>query len=81
MMTSFYPLYVYVFFFIHSRAANSVVRGRSRPNFDVIQALMHVIVTCKIEKDLIKNIRENVMAPFFQLKLYGSYLLPWKPWF
>ena len=54
-------------FFIRSRAANSVVRGRIWPNFELIQALMHVIVTCKYEKDPIKNIRENVMTPFFPL--------------
>ena len=54
-------------FFIRSRAANSVVRGRIRPNFELIQALMHVIITCKYEKDPIKNIRENLMTPFFPL--------------
>ena len=55
------------FFFIRSRAANSVVRVRIRPNFELIQALMHIIVTCKYEKDPIKSIRENVMTPFFPL--------------
>ena len=69
------------FIFIRSRAANSVVRGQIRPNFELIHALMHVIVTCKYENDLIKSIRENVMTPFFPLLLYGSYLLPWKPEF
>ena len=68
-------------FFIRSRADNSVVRGRIRPNFEHIHVLLHVIVTCKYEKDPIKNIRENVMTPFFPLKLYWSYLLPWKPEF
>ena len=42
-------------FFIRLRAANSVVRARIRPNFELIQALMHVIVTCKYEKDPIKK--------------------------
>ena len=37
---------------------------------------MYVIITCKYEKDPIKNNRENVTTPFF--KLY-HYLLPWKP--
>ena len=36
-------------------AANSVVRGRIWPNFKLIQALMYVIITCKYEKDPIKN--------------------------
>ena len=67
VMTSFYPLLVYEIFFIGSRAANSVVCGRILPNFKLIQALMHVIVTCKYEKDPIKNIPENVMTSFFPL--------------
>ena len=66
------------FFFKRSRAANSVVRGQNWPNFELIQALMHIIVTCKYEKNPIINIRENVMTPFSPLSLYGSYLLPWK---
>ena len=67
VMTSFSPLYVYGIFFIRSRAANSVVCGRIRPNFELIQVLVHVIVTWKYEKDLIKSVRENVMTPFFPL--------------
>ena len=42
---------------------------------------MYVIVTCKYEKDPIKNSRENVATPFSPLWPYGSYLLPWKPEF
>ena len=42
-------------FFRRLRAANSVVRGRIWPNFELIQALMYVIITCKYEKDSIKN--------------------------
>ena len=41
--------------FRRSRAAYSVVHGRIWPNFKLIQALMYVIITCKYEKDLIKN--------------------------
>ena len=37
------------------------------PNFKFIQALMNVIVTCKYEKDPIKNLWENVMTPFIPL--------------
>ena len=66
VMTSF-THYKSMGFFTRSRAANSVVRGRIRPNFELIQAPMHVIVTCKYEKDQVKNIRENVMMPFFPL--------------
>ena len=37
------------------------------PNFELMQALMYVIVTCKYKKDPIKNSRENVMTPFSPL--------------
>ena len=41
--------------FIRSRATNSIVRGRIQPNFELIQALMHVNVICNYEKDQIKK--------------------------
>ena len=40
--------------------------GRIWPNFELIQALMHVLITCKYENDPIKNSRENVMTSFYQ---------------
>ena len=49
------------------RTASSVVRGRIWPNFKLIQAHMYVIITCKYEKDPIKNNREKVATPFFQI--------------
>ena len=49
------------------RAASSVVHGRISPNFKLIQALMYVIITCKYEKDPIKNNREKVATLFFKL--------------
>ena len=52
-----------------------------QPNFELMQAFMYVIVTCKYKKDPIKNSRENVMTPFSPLYPYGSYPLPWKPEF
>ena len=54
-------------FFRHLRAANSVVRGRIWRNFKLIQSLIYVIITCKYEKDPIKNNREKVATPFFKL--------------
>ena len=68
-------------FVLRSRAAYSVVRGRIRLNLKLIQALMHVIVTFKYGKDPIKNIRENVMTPFFFHYKSVNYPLPWKPEF
>ena len=37
------------------------------PNFELIQALVNVIITCKYEKDPIKNNWEKVATPFFKL--------------
>ena len=55
------------FFFRRSRAANSVVHGLISPNFELIQALMYIIITCKYKMNPIKNVWENVMTPFFPL--------------
>ena len=41
--------------------------GRIWLNFKILQALMHVIVTCKYEKDGMKNSREKVATPFLSL--------------
>ena len=46
-------------FFRRSRAANSAVGGPIRPKFEPLRALMHVIVTCKYEKEPIKNSRKK----------------------
>ena len=54
-------------FFRRLRAANSVVRGLIWPNFKLIHALMYVIITCKYEKDPIKNNREKGATPFFKI--------------
>ena len=42
-------------------------RGHIWPNFELIQALMHVLITCKYEKDPSKNSEENVMTSFCPL--------------
>ena len=67
VMTSFSPLKVYGIFFRRSRAGNSVVNGRISLNFELIQVLMYIIVSCKYEMNPIKNVRENVMTPTFPL--------------
>ena len=38
--------------------------GRIWPNFELIQAFMHVLIACKYEKDQMKISRENVMTSF-----------------
>ena len=42
-------------FFRGSRAANSEVSGGILPKFELIQAFIVVLVTCKNEEDPIKN--------------------------
>ena len=44
-----------------------VTSDRIWPNFELIQALIHVLNTCKYEKDPIKNSGENVMTSFSPL--------------
>ena len=41
--------------------------GRIWPNFELIQALIHVLIACKYEKDLMKNSGDNVMTSFSPL--------------
>ena len=53
VMTLFFPLQVYGNFFRRSRAANSVVSGQIWPKFELIQDIMHVLITSKFEKDRI----------------------------
>ena len=49
--------------------------GRIWPNFKLTQALIHVLITCKYEKDPIKNSGENVMTSFSPLKVYGNFFI------
>ena len=49
--------------------------GRTWPNFELIQALIHVLITCKYEKDPIKNSGENVMTSFSPLYAYGIFFI------
>ena len=42
-------------FFKPSRAANSAVRGRILPDFELVRDIMVVLHTCKNEEDPIKN--------------------------
>ena len=45
----------YTSFFRRTRADNSGVGGGIWPKFEIIQASMHVLVTCKNEDDRFKN--------------------------
>ena len=55
MFTRFFPLEVYGDFSRRSRAANSAVLGPIWPNFELVQDVMNVLVTCEYEEDPIKN--------------------------
>ena len=48
-------LQAYYLIFQTLKAANSEVSGGIPPKFDLIQAFIVVLVTCKNEKDPIKN--------------------------
>ena len=65
MMTSFFYVSLWEFFFWRSRAANSVVGGQIWPKFELIQDIMHVLITCKFEKDRINSNGEKVVTSIF----------------
>ena len=52
-------------FFPRSRAANSAVGGPIWPKFELIQDIMHVLITCKFEKDRINSNGEKVVTSIF----------------
>ena len=64
---------LYVVFFRRSRAANSVGSSKIMPKFKFIQALMVVLVTCKNEKDPIKNEGSRVLTRLSPLLIYGIF--------
>ena len=64
MMTVF-PIINLWDFFRRSRAANSVVGGPIWPKFELIQDIMHVLITCKFEKDRINSNGEKVVTSIF----------------
>ena len=53
--TTFLPLLVYGDFSRRSRAAYFTVLGPIWPNFELVQDVMDVLVTCKYEEYPIKN--------------------------
>ena len=44
-------------------------------NFELIQALIHILITCKYEKGPIKNSGENVMTSFSPLLVYVIFFI------
>ena len=54
-------------FFRHSRAGYSAVLGRIKLKFELIQAFMIVLATCKNDEDPIKNEGDRVLTTFLPL--------------
>ena len=62
-------------YFRHSRAANSVVSGRIwLTESKLIQALMHVLITCKFQKNWTKTTEKKWRQRFPHYKSMGGYL-------
>ena len=57
----------YTAIFRRARADNSGVGGGIWPKFELIQAFMHVLVTCKNEDDRFKNEGARVFTRFLPL--------------
>ena len=60
-------------FFRRSRAANSIVSGGIWPKFKLIQAFMHVLITCKYEMDPIKKAEKMWWRSFPHYKSMGIF--------
>ena len=58
---------LYIDFFRHPSADNSGVGGGIWPKLELIQAFMHVLVTCKNEDDSYKNEGARVFTRFLPL--------------
>ena len=63
----------YTSIFRRTRADNSGVGGGIWPKFELIQAFMRVLVTCKNENDRIKNEGARVFTRFLSLQVYGDF--------
>ena len=55
------------FFQIITLSVAMETSDRIWPNFELIQASMHVLIACKYEKDQMKKSGENVMTSFSPL--------------
>ena len=60
-------------FFRRSRAATSKVSGGILPKFELIQAFIVVLITCKNEEDQIKNEGARVLIRFSPYKFMGFF--------
>ena len=65
---------LYIYFSRSSRAANSAVLSLIWPNFELVQDVLDIFVTCKNEEDPFKNEGTRVVTRFSPLHTYGGYL-------
>ena len=68
---------LFVFKLLSKNLILTSIKGRNSvanlPKFEVIQAFMHVLVTCKNEVDRFKNEGARVFTRFLQLYVYGDF--------
>ena len=60
-------------FFKRSRADNSTAPGRIWQNFELVRALMYVVVPCEYGKGLIENSGDNAWTTFSPYEVYGDF--------
>ena len=63
----------YTSIFQTRKGSYSGVGGDIWPKFELIQAFMHIIVTCKNEDDRFKNEGARVFTRFLPLKVYRDF--------
>ena len=73
MWTTLSPYKVYGELFKRSRADNSAAHGRIWLNFELVRALMYIVVSCKYGKDPIENSGDNARTPFSHYKSMGIF--------
>ena len=68
---------LFVFKILSKNSILTLIKGRNSvanlPKFELIQAYMHVLVTCKNEEDQIKNEGARLLTRFLPLKVYGDF--------
>ena len=68
---------LFVFKILGKNLILTSIKGRNSvanlPKFELIQAFMYVLVTCKNEEDLFKNEGARVFTRFPPLKVYGNF--------
>ena len=72
--TTFSPYKSMGIFFKRSRADNYTASGRIWLNFELVRALINVVVPCEYGKDLIENSGDNAWTTFSPYKAYGNFL-------